>query len=160
MSHIVGTERGKSLNAMSPIRLMNPVRISSTSSSVSRSPSARSHYDVQGVRNRHEPHALALAHVFAVYLEGGGPGRSERHLGQVMQAQNVASARWAVPAGQHLTYRTEHADAPQAAQREHVQTGVEPCLRVRVDRPAAEIGPRRGVGDDADVERADRRVPV
>src|SRR5258707_13934086 len=109
MSHIVPHRAQKTAHAVSPARLRGAfealpslVARASLLSPGGAAPSGSltaclplacgSRDDTQGIRNRQEPDALALAHVFAVYLEGDGPGRSERDLSHVMQTQNAASA--------------------------------------------------------------------
>src|ERR1700683_4003526 len=115
--------------------------------------------DPQGIRNRPELDAFVLAHVLAVDLEREGPARSQRQLGLIVECQDAAAARWP-GRRQHLIDGADRAYRPQAAQREHVEAGVEGSLWAGVHRAAPQIRPGRRVGHDAEEQRADRRVPV
>ena len=124
----------------------------------------------QSTWNSAKRHTFMLAHILSVHLHRDRPVCPEGGALLVVQADHAAPPRWLAALGEHLPEGAQGAYRPHPAEREEIQPGVEAGARARIYRPRAQVGPRRGVGNNRQEQMRDRgcalafqrerRVPV
>ena len=106
-------------------------------------------------------HLLALAHVLAVHLERDRPSRPASVTARSGRGRPARSARcgWLAPGGQHLDDSVAIVpidDMLRSAIRSRPVS--KPAAELAWTAPAAEVGPGRRIGHDAQVDRARARA--